>query len=239
MRGIVIMGLLTLLGCQTTTSRTRTDDGGARASLVSRQFVTLPRLAHDLDLAYRGDGPGYIELSAPPDHVMLVRDSTRVLVNGSSYALDHPCVRRGQEYVITRGDADRVRSLLGVARTSRVADGTDRVRVIPPPPRSAPSSGLPAAWRPRSDVRVRPWRYIVIHHMASSRGSAGIIHRLHRKRGYDGLGYHFVIGNGSVSRTTARSRSATAGAARSTAPTRAGRRGAGTTASTSAGSASA
>jgi len=45
---------------------------------------------------------------------------------------------------------------------------------------------------------VRDWKYIVIHHSASSSGSAVEFDKYHReKRGWEnGLGYHFVIGNG-------------------------------------------
>jgi len=42
----------------------------------------------------------------------------------------------------------------------------------------------------------RPWRYIVIHHSASDRGNAAIFDRVHRQRGWDEMGYHFVIDNG-------------------------------------------
>ncbi|KXK25777.1 MAG: N-acetylmuramoyl-L-alanine amidase [Candidatus Brocadia sinica] len=46
---------------------------------------------------------------------------------------------------------------------------------------------------------VRDWKYIVIHHSASASGSAVEFDRFHReKRGWEnGLGYHFVIGNGN------------------------------------------
>ena len=43
----------------------------------------------------------------------------------------------------------------------------------------------------------RPWKYIVIHHSASERGNAEIFDREHRARGFDELGYHFVIDNGN------------------------------------------
>ena len=43
---------------------------------------------------------------------------------------------------------------------------------------------------------ARPWRYIVIHHSAQEDGSAASIDVAHRARGWDGLGYHFVIDNG-------------------------------------------
>jgi hypothetical protein len=40
------------------------------------------------------------------------------------------------------------------------------------------------------------WNYIVLHHSADEVGSADIFDRAHRLRGWDELGYHFVIGNG-------------------------------------------
>jgi N-acetylmuramoyl-L-alanine amidase len=46
----------------------------------------------------------------------------------------------------------------------------------------------------------RPWKYIVLHHSANSTGSYDQIDGEHRKvLGYDGCGYHFVIGNGTGS----------------------------------------
>jgi N-acetyl-anhydromuramyl-L-alanine amidase AmpD len=46
----------------------------------------------------------------------------------------------------------------------------------------------------------RPWRYIVLHHSASASGNYDQIDGEHRKiLGFDGCGYHFVIGNGSGS----------------------------------------
>jgi len=46
----------------------------------------------------------------------------------------------------------------------------------------------------------RPWRWIVIHHSATDRGSAAAFDADHRnRRHWDELGYHFVIGNGGGS----------------------------------------
>jgi len=46
----------------------------------------------------------------------------------------------------------------------------------------------------------RPWRYIVLHHSAAPEGNYDQIDREHRKiLGFDGCGYHFVIGNGTGS----------------------------------------
>jgi hypothetical protein len=69
---------------------------------------------------------------------------------------------------------------------------------IAPVPSAPPSaSAVPAAWIPR--VPANHWVYIVIHHSDSAYGSAAIIDKWHRDRGFDELGYHFVIGNGTNS----------------------------------------
>lgn len=54
----------------------------------------------------------------------------------------------------------------------------------------------------RVGVAENDWRYIVIHHSATPEGSASAFDDYHRnKRGWkNGLGYHFVIGNGTQSR---------------------------------------
>ena len=44
---------------------------------------------------------------------------------------------------------------------------------------------------------VREWKYVVIHHSASDSGNAAIFDKYHRENNHwNGLGYHFVIGNG-------------------------------------------
>jgi hypothetical protein len=45
-------------------------------------------------------------------------------------------------------------------------------------------------------AKPRAWRYIVIHHSATESGNARLFDRAHRSRGWDELGYHFVIDNG-------------------------------------------
>ena len=46
---------------------------------------------------------------------------------------------------------------------------------------------------------VRPWSYIVIHHSATHEGNALTIDQLHYRRGFgNGLGYHFLIDNGTL-----------------------------------------
>jgi len=72
------------------------------------------------------------------------------------------------------------------------------VQRIPPPEQKtnrAPSGG--AAWFPRGGKISPRWTTVVVHHSATPSGSARSFDRFHRDKGWDELGYHFVIGNGS------------------------------------------
>lgn len=56
----------------------------------------------------------------------------------------------------------------------------------------------PLRWHDIDPARtLHAWQWIVIHHSAAEVGSAAGIDRDHRNRGWEGIGYHFVIGNGS------------------------------------------
>ncbi|MCW8128983.1 MAG: N-acetylmuramoyl-L-alanine amidase [Planctomycetota bacterium] len=72
---------------------------------------------------------------------------------------------------------------------------------VPAPKDNAPVAHAgPVAVGAGWDVKLaRDWRYIVIHHSASPTGSAASFDRAHKARGWDGLGYDFVIGNGQGS----------------------------------------
>jgi len=43
----------------------------------------------------------------------------------------------------------------------------------------------------------RKWKYIIIHHSATDFGSSKAFNEAHMKRGWQGVGYHFVIDNGT------------------------------------------
>jgi N-acetyl-anhydromuramyl-L-alanine amidase AmpD len=60
------------------------------------------------------------------------------------------------------------------------------------PPAAAP---LDPAWLPANPSSK--WECIVIHHSATDVGGAARFDKAHRAKGWDELGYHFVIGNGS------------------------------------------
>jgi N-acetylmuramoyl-L-alanine amidase len=58
-----------------------------------------------------------------------------------------------------------------------------------------PSVQYPAEWYP--NVPAQDWQVIVIHHSASDIGGAQRFDEWHKARGWLGLGYDFVIGNGT------------------------------------------
>lgn len=69
-------------------------------------------------------------------------------------------------------------------------------------PRPAPvappkkSVSVPFGWIPKGGISKR-WKVIVVHHSATRAGGAKYFDAIHRGKGWDELGYHFVIGNGT------------------------------------------
>ena len=92
---------------------------------------------------------------------------------------------------VTRRGCALLLCLLTVAGCQTPPVAEDEDPWPPPPPPYGPG------WKVHT---TRRWRYIVVHHSAGPTGSAAVFHRWHLKRGWRGLGYHFVIGNGTGSR---------------------------------------
>jgi len=69
----------------------------------------------------------------------------------------------------------------------------------PKPKREKVQIDFPRDWLPPADVE-KQWTAIVIHHSATETGNAAIFDRMHREENHwDGVGYDFVIGNGTDS----------------------------------------
>ena len=74
-----------------------------------------------------------------------------------------------------------------------------RVAVKPEPKKpAAVAAAVPAEWIP--NARANDWRWIVIHHSATPAGGAKAFDKMHKAKGWDELGYHFVVGNGTDTR---------------------------------------
>ncbi|UCC98623.1 MAG: N-acetylmuramoyl-L-alanine amidase [Phycisphaerales bacterium] len=73
-------------------------------------------------------------------------------------------------------------------------------RVSPPAPsRRSTTDNVPRNWLPPSSVE-KDWTAIVIHHSATQNGNAAIFDKMHREQNHwAGIGYDFVIGNGTDS----------------------------------------
>ena len=75
-----------------------------------------------------------------------------------------------------------------------------KIAIAPPPAAPSPRRGTlggDKGWTPVA--AARPWKWIVIHHSATPSGSASEFDKMHKAKGWDELGYHFVIGNGTQS----------------------------------------
>ncbi|MCC5822168.1 MAG: peptidoglycan recognition protein family protein [Phycisphaerales bacterium] len=57
--------------------------------------------------------------------------------------------------------------------------------------------GVEAVFQTRAPIEEDRWHTIVLVHSGSPAGSAATIEESHRAVGYDGLGFHFVVGNGA------------------------------------------
>jgi hypothetical protein len=74
-----------------------------------------------------------------------------------------------------------------------------RVAVKPEPKKpAAVTMAVPSEWVP--SARANDWRWIVIHHSATPAGGAKAFDKMHKAKGWDELGYHFVVGNGTDTR---------------------------------------
>ncbi len=183
-----------LAGCQSTRPPVYKE---TRSELPTRTYVSVRRLAEKLDLEYFGESRGGIEMTSPPDYIMLIPDSRNAVVNGERISLVQPCLMRGTDYVVSAGDAEAITAKLSSLRCGRAPAPSLAVATRGDRPRSM---ALPQEWRPSTAAVPRDWQAIVIHHAAMPSADAQSIHKVHLSNpGWDGLGYHFVIGNGTQS----------------------------------------
>ena len=93
-----------------------------------------------------------------------------------------------------------LRESSGVARLPSPPAPAELPPVVSAEPRAAEPmphghGAVPAAWVPVA--HANQWYWIIIHHSATPTGGAAAFDKMHRAKGWDELGYHFVIGNGT------------------------------------------
>jgi len=62
---------------------------------------------------------------------------------------------------------------------------------------AAGPTSIEAVFRTRENIPAGRWKAIVIHHSGSTFGTPASIEAQHRARSLDGMGFHFLVGNGS------------------------------------------
>jgi hypothetical protein len=156
---------------------------------------------------------GRRECSDAVNKVIVMPSARAITVNGREHALDGSIRWRDGTLFLPGGArtilATNLRSvpLPEVEADPDLFDGreltltTERVQPTSRPaaaPRARDDGGtLPSAWRVSGR---RGWQYIVIHHSATGNGGAESFGREHQRKWPNGLGYHFVIGNGTDTR---------------------------------------
>ncbi len=146
-------------------------------------------------------------LSDAENRVVLVPGMERILVNGDW--VDGPAEVTVHEglLILPAATVEQIRvQLRGYEAFTRPVVAATRVQPSPQPLKrvQAPAASVPVAVQLPAGVTARnprAWKYIVIHHSDTVTGNAAIFDRYHREtNGWsNGLGYHFVIGNGSES----------------------------------------
>jgi hypothetical protein len=133
-------------------------------------------------------------IGSEPDLDMLPAQSVKPRKPGSpspsSTTSGRPALQ-GPGPASTRNQPDDVRTTSATGRV-RQASSQERLRTF-----LGESGGNDLFYPNKAD---RPWKYVVLHHSANPSGNYDQIDAEHRKvLGYDGCGYHFVIGNGTGS----------------------------------------
>ncbi|MFO0931544.1 MAG: peptidoglycan recognition family protein [Planctomycetota bacterium] len=139
----------------------------------------------------------------------------RVSIDGRSTPMGAVARREAGGLVVPAGGVDAVRRALRDAAAQRLAMQPIPLKMpVPQPVKPPPSlrdvtiTPRPAAARrtPGGDpswtafsAAERPWKWIVIHHSDDTEGACEKYDRVHKAKGWDGCGYHFVIGNGTQS----------------------------------------
>jgi len=86
-----------------------------------------------------------------------------------------------------------------IVQTNKIVEPKVSIPIEAKPLWSEYDKSVPSSWFPPKEVE-KGWRAIVIHHSGQSRGNAAIFDEWHRNgRHWKGVGYDFVIGNGSNS----------------------------------------
>ena len=156
--------------------------------------TTAKEVAAELGLRVKAEpGTRTLALEGEAGRIVFVDGTTSIVVAGKAIRAEHALNIAGESLPLSQADADLVRA----AWREALAD-------VPSSPTSAPVRGLSArrsgavgdaAWKV---PLKRDWEGILLHHSATDSGNMAKFDKEHREvRGWLGVGYDFVINNGS------------------------------------------
>ena len=85
--------------------------------------------------------------------------------------------------------------IIGSVATTAVKPAADVLTYIGTPEHKRREKTIPAEWYPPRHLE-KPWKAIIIHHSVTTTGNAAAFDSYHKQKGWKGIGYDFVIGNG-------------------------------------------
>jgi hypothetical protein len=169
--------------------------------------VDAGSLARDTGLSFDDQGESVL-LSGGAMRARFFPNNDKVSIDGTLLSMGDAARREGKVLWVPEGGVRLVRRAAAAARAKREARPAApvQVAVAPPVPRATPKPLVQkpasppaivpaAAWLPATSDHA--WNWIVIHHSDDREGSCGKYDRVHRGKGWDGCGYHWVIGNGT------------------------------------------
>lgn len=188
-----------------------------QVTVAARASEAAQTVAARLGLAYQ-DGGSHVLLSDGGTRVRLFPNSNRLSLDGEERMLRGTFVRGPQGVTIPGPAVGIIEQHVGQARARIAAQKAPVVMAprprptvvapvaAPPPMLPRPAAAAPMASSVEPDAgwavsaTARPWKWIILHHSDDTSGNLAKYHRVHLEKGWEhGCGYHFVIGNGSLS----------------------------------------
>lgn len=195
-------------------SATKPGPVGSAPAVAATGPMEAPVLARETGMQLQDLGSSVL-LAGSDVRARFFPGTDRVSIDGRSTPMGGVARREGGTLVVPAGGVDAVRRAVREAAVARLAYQPIPLRlppiqpVKPPPslrdldlkPRPVAGRRAPAAdptWTAFSGAE-RSWRWIVIHHSDDTEGACEKYDQMHRAKGWDGCGYHWVIGNGTQS----------------------------------------
>lgn len=179
-------------GCVATVVRTGPEDEGPQVP-IGEVASNLSLDSHDSPLSR------ILTLSNHANVVLLCPGIASIRVNDAVFPLPRPVIASSRGVFVPSGTEALIRSRLRTLPPKEPSTALEKAAPKRNPVK--PWGGIrtppiPRTWRV---VANRKWTSIVIHHSATERGGARLFDKMHRQEnGWKyGLGYHFVIGNGT------------------------------------------